>query len=444
MTGPPTPRPISTKQARIATLARQMDGTPLRTVAHHMDVEWLREAFRRTRKVGAVGIDGVTAEDYATNLEGNLESLLNRAKSWMYQAPPVRRVHIPKGGRGDKTRPIGIPTLEDKVLQRGMKMLLEPICEQLFYDFSYGFRPRRSAHDALEAIHDGLWKLGGGWVLDADIRGFFDAIDHGHLREMLRHRVVDGVVTRLIGKWLRAGVMEEGVVTHPESGSPQGGVISLLLANLYLHEVLDSWWAETVLPRMRGRAFMVRYADDFVMVFELQADAERVHAVLPQRLERFGLTLHPDKPRLIPFRHPDDRRSPAPGTFDFVGFTLLWRRSRKGTWTLGRKTSSARFSRALRALNEWMSRARHVPLRKQATPLAAKLNGHFNYYGTQRNSKSISRFHYEARRLWRRWLCRRSQRATLNWTRHAKILERYPPPKPHIRARPQQLRLANL
>jgi group II intron reverse transcriptase/maturase len=280
--------------------------------------------------------------------------------------------------------------------------------------------------------------------LDADIQGFFDAIDHGHLRELLRQRVVDGVVTRLIGKWLRAGVMEEGVVLHPESGSPQGGVISPLLANIYLHGVLDTWWATDVLPRLRGRAFMVRYADDFVMVFGDRRDAERVHAVLPKRLARFGLALHPEKTRLIPFGHPADRRNPEPGTFDFVGFTLLWGRSRQGRWTLRRKTAKGRFSRALRALNEWMSRARHVPLREQAATLAAKLRGHFNYYGTKRNSASISRFYYEARRLWKKWLSRRSQRARLTWDKYARILQRYPLPRPRVRARPQQLRLANL
>jgi len=443
MAGPPTPGTISTKQARIATLAKQMRGTLLRALSHHMDHEWLSEAFRRTRRDGARGVDGVSSADYAADLESNLQSLLNRAKSGLYRAPPVRRVHIPKGD-GHKTRPIGIPTLEDKVLQRGVKMLLEPVYEQDFYDFSYGFRPRRSAHDALEAVHDGLWDMGGGWVLDADIQGFFDALDHGHLRELLRRRVVDGVVTRLIGKWLRAGVMEEGVVLHPESGSPQGGVISPLLANIYLHEVLDTWWVEEVLPRLRGRAFVVRYADDFVMVFSENQDAQRVLDVLSKRLGRFGLTLHPEKTRLIPFRRPSSASQEKRETFDFVGFTLFWGRSRNGRWTLKRKTARGRFSRALHALNEWMSRVRHVPIARQAALLAAKLRGHFNYYGTARNSGSIALFHHEVRRLWMRWLSRRSQRAVLNWERYAKILRKYPLPKPTIRSRPTQLRLANL
>jgi len=443
MAGPPTPGTISTKQARIATLARQMKGTALRSLTHYMDHEWLREAFKRTRKDGARGVDDQSAADFAADLEGNLQSLLDRAKSGTYRAPPVKRAHIPKGD-GKKTRPIGIPTLEDKILQRGVKMLLEPVYEQDFYDFSYGFRPRRSAHDALEALNQGLWDMQGGWVLDADIQGFFDAIDHGHMRELLRQRVVDGVVTRLVGKWLRAGVLEEGVVIHPESGSPQGGVISPLLANIYLHEVLDAWWVRDVLPRLRGKAFMVRYADDFVMVFEDRSDAERVHGVLPKRLGRFGLTLHPDKTRLIPFHRPRHDDPKGPGSFDFVGFTLYWGRSRKGKWVQKRKTAKDRFSRALRALNQWMSRARHLPLWKQAATLVAKLRGHFNYYGTRWNSRSITRFHYEARRLWKRWLSRRSQRATLNWKRYARLLTKYPLPAPRVQARPRQLRLANL
>jgi len=229
MAGTSRPGTVFTKRARIAALAKQMPGAAMTSLSYHMDLEWLREAYRRTRKDGAVGIDGQTAGEYAENLEENLQSLLDRAKSGTYRAPPVRRVHIPKGD-GSETRPIGIPTFEDKILQRAVAMLLEPVYEQDFYDFSYGFRPRRSAHDALEALNEGLWKMGGGWVLDVDIRSFFDTLDHEKLRDLLRLRVVDGVVVRLVGKWLRAGVLEDGVVYHPETGSPQGGVISPILS----------------------------------------------------------------------------------------------------------------------------------------------------------------------------------------------------------------------
>ena len=242
MAGLPTPENISTKLDRIAKLAKQMPGTALRSLSHHIDLDWLREAHRRVRKDGAVGVDGQTAEEYAKNLESNLQSLLDRAKSGdHYRAPPVRRVHIPKAD-GSKTRPLGIPTFEDKILQKAVAMVLEAVYEQEFLPCSYGFRPRRSAHDALAAVWKQTMAVGGGWVLEADIEGFFDSVDHARLREVLSQRVSDGALTRLIGKWLKAGVMEDGVVRHLGTGTPQGGVISPLLANVYLHEVLDVWW----------------------------------------------------------------------------------------------------------------------------------------------------------------------------------------------------------
>jgi RNA-directed DNA polymerase len=252
---------ISTKLDRIATLAKQAPEMAFTTLAHHIDLDWLREAHRRTRKDGATGIDGQTATEYATNLEGNLRSLLERAKSGMYRAPPVRRIHIPKGD-GTQTRPIGVPTFEDKVLQRAVAMVLEAIYEQDFLDCSYGFRPRRSAHQALERIQNETVKMRGGWVLEVDIARFFDTLDHAHVREMLRRRVRDGVLLRLIGKWLNAGVMEAGQLSSSVAGTPQGGVISPLLANVYLHEVLDTWFERDVKPRLQGQGLLVRYADD--------------------------------------------------------------------------------------------------------------------------------------------------------------------------------------
>jgi RNA-directed DNA polymerase len=264
MSGTPSPGNVSTKLERIAKRAKEMRGEAFTTLAHHIDIEWLMEAYRRTRKDGAVGVDGQSAAEYAANLEGNLQSLLNRAKSGDdYRAPPVRRVHIPKGD-GSKTRPIGIPTFEDKVLQRSVAMVLEAVYEQDFHDCSYGFRPGRSAHHALRALREATMEMEGGWVLEADIEKFFDSVDRAQLQEILQRRVRDGVLLRLIGKWLNAGVMEEGRLYRPEAGTPQGGVISPLLANIYLHEVLDEWFAHQVQPRLRGRAHLVRYADDCV------------------------------------------------------------------------------------------------------------------------------------------------------------------------------------
>lgn len=261
MNGTPMPVSISTKLQRIAQLAREDPARALLSLSHHIDVEWLREAYRLTRKDGATGIDGQTAGAYAENLEANLQDLLDRAKSGRYIAPPVRRVHIPKGD-GSKTRPIGIPTFEDKVLQRAVAMVLEAVYEQDFLPWSYGFRPGRSAHQALTATQRHLTEMRGGWVLEVDIQDFFGTLDHSHLRGFVKQRVLDGVLNRLIGKWMNAGVLDKGTLTYPDAGSPQGGVISPLLSNVYLHEVFDKWFERDVRTRLKGRAEAIRYADD--------------------------------------------------------------------------------------------------------------------------------------------------------------------------------------
>ena len=300
---------VSTRQQRIAALAKQSPEMAFTSLAYQMDIDWLKEAYRRTRKDGAAGVDGVTAEEYEQALEGNLQSLLDRAKSGAYKAPPVRRVHIPKGGSSTETRPLGIPTLEDKVLQRAVVMLLEPIYEQDFLDCSYGFRPGRSAHDALGSFRDQAmrhWRSGV-TVLEVDIRKFFDNLDHSHLRLFLRQRVRDGVLLRLIDKWLKAGVMEDGNVSYPDSGSPQGGVISPLISNVFLHYVLDLWFERDVRPRLEGDAFLIRYADDFVIGFRDHRDAQRVMEVVPKRFGKYGLTVHPTKTKLVSFRPPSSR-----------------------------------------------------------------------------------------------------------------------------------------
>jgi len=410
-----------------------MPGKALTTLAHHIDLDWLREAYGRTRKDGAPGIDAQTAEAYAANLEENLRSLLERVKSGRYHAPPVRRAYIPKGD-GAQQRPIGIPTFEDKVLQRAVQMVLEPVYEQDFQDSSYGFRPGRSAHQALETLWQGLMRMGGGWVVDVDIRKFFDTLDHGHLRRFLDRRVRDGVVRRLIGKWLKAGVLEDGRLHHPEMGSPQGGVISPLLANVYLHYVLDEWFVRDVQPRLRGRAFLIRYADDMVMVFSDETDARRVLAVLPKRLERFGLAMHPEKTRRVDFRRPreDDRRGPPGGSFDLLGFRHYWGRSRRGRWVVQRKTCRDRLGRALRAVGQWCRRWRHQPVGEQHAGLCRKLRGHYAYYGITGNGRSLMSFWHGVRRCWRKWLHRRSQRGRVPWDRFVALEGRYPLPRPVV------------
>ena len=435
MAGTLTPETVSTKLERIAKLAKQMPGVSLRTLAHHIDIEWLNEAHRRVRKDGALGVDGQGAKEYAKNLENNLQSLLDRTKSGdHYRAPPVRRVHIPKGD-GQKTRPIGIPTFEDKVLQKAVAMVLEAVYEQDFSPCSYGFRPGRSAHDALETLRKQTMAMGGGWVLEADIEKFFDSVDHAKLRAVLSQRVRDGVLSRLIGKWLNAGVMEDGMVRHPETGTPQGGVISPMLANIYLHEVLDAWWERDVRPRLRGRAALVRYADDFVMVFETEEDARRVADVLPKRFEKYGLRLHPEKTRLVCFRKPDGRNTLKDGSgatsFDLLGFTHFWARSQKGNWVVKKKTAKDRFSRTLKRISEWCRVNRHLPIREQHAALSRKLRGHDAYFGVTGNSPALSVLRHCVQRIWFRWLRQRSWRSAWTWVRMNTLLTRFPLPVAH-------------
>ncbi len=439
MAGASKPTTVPTKQQRIAELARQSPEMGFTSLAYFIDINWLSQAYHRTRKDGAVGVDGQTAEDYAVDLEGNLQSLLDRAKSGTYRTPPVLRAHIPKAGSPGETRPLGIPTFEDKVLQRAVVMVLEPLYEQDFLDCSYGFRPGRSAHQALQSLWNKTMAMGGGWILDVDVRKFFDTIDHRHLRAFLRRRVRDGVLLRLIDKWLRAGVLEDGCITHPETGSPQGGVISPLLSNLFLHYVLDQWFASEVQPRLKGQSFLIRYADDFVMGFSHEEDARRVMEVLPKRFAKYGLMIHPDKTRLVPFERPDrapkqsdaEQREP-PGTFDLLGFTHFWSRSLQGRPVVKRKTSPSRFNRGLKSIADWCRLNRHLPLATQHHTLCQKLTGHYAYYGITGNSIALCTFRWAVVGIWRKWLSRRRRRGTIAWDQFTRMLERFPLPPPRV------------
>ncbi len=435
MSGSPNLGSISTRLRRIAQLAREAPERSFLSLAHYIDEYWLQEAYSRTRKDGAAGVDGTTAKQYAEQLGANLGSLLDRFKSGQYQAPPVKRVHIPKG-TGDQTRPIGIPTFEDKVLQRAVAMVLEAIYEEDFLACSYGFRPGRSAHEALRDFWRELMRMGGGWVLEVDIRSFFDELDHGHLRTFLDRRVRDGVIRRAIGKWLQAGVLEEGHLRHPVTGTPQGGVISPLLANIYLHEVVDRWFEEEVKPRLGGRAVLIRYADDLVIAFAGEKDARRVEEVLPKRLARFGLQLHPDKTRLVRFQAPRAEEKPprpeGPGAFTFLGFTHYWGKSRKGNWVVKRKTAASRLTRSLSRVRQWCRRCRHEPVAWQQRQLSRSLRGHYAYYGITGNFRSLTNFHRQVTREWRKWLNRRSQKARMIWERFNRLLVEYPLERPRI------------
>ena len=364
---------VLTVQQRIAEMTQRSPDFSFFSLAHHLDLNWLEVAYDRTRKDGSAGIDDVTGRQYSENLHENLQDLLNRLKSGTYKAPPVKRKHIPKGTSGE-TRPIGIPTFEDKILQRAVVMLMEPIYEHDFYDGSYGFRPGRSAHEALGEVWKTTMELTGGWVLEVDIRKFFDTLDHNHLQEFVLYRVRDGVLRRLIGKWLNAGVMEDGELWFSKSGSPQGGVISPLLANIYLHYVLDEWFEKQVKPAIRGKSRLIRYADDFVIVFELRHDAERVMSVIPKRFEKYGLSSHPEKTKLIDFRAPyhyerrraerstGDGNGGTPETFDLLGFTHYWGKTRKGGLSVKRKTMRSRIVRSAQKVDQWCRKNRHKPV----------------------------------------------------------------------------------
>jgi group II intron reverse transcriptase/maturase len=316
-------------------------------------------------------------------------------------------------------------------------MALEPVYEQDFLPCSYGFRPGRSAHQAIEHLWKVLMDVNGGWVLEADIESFFDSVDHGELREILRQRVRDGVLIRLIGKWLKAGVMEEGSVYRPKAGTPQGGVISPLLANIYLHEVLDVWFEQVVKPRLRGGAHLIRYADDFVIVFGREDDARKVLDVLPKRFGKYGLRLHPEKTRLVPFRRPPKGDHPTgdfqrPETFELLGFTHHWGRSQRGTWVVQRKTASSRFSRAMRQIARWCRAHRHDPIHEQHRALSLKLRGHDAYYGITGNISALQRLRYCVGRVWYKWLSRRSYKARRSWEWMLQLLQRFPLPPPRV------------
>jgi group II intron reverse transcriptase/maturase len=369
------------------------------------------------------------------NLEANLLDLLERFKSGCYKAPPVRRVYIDKADGSQ--RPLGIPTFEDKVAQRAVKMLLEPIYEQDFLDCSYGFRPQRSAHQALHELRNALMKPQGlRWVIDVDIRKYYDTIDHGHLRSFLDSRVTDGVIRRMIDKWLSAGVLEAGQLQRSTVGTPQGGVVSPVLSNVYLHHVLDEWFETQVRPRLKGKAILVRYADDAILAFEDFLDAKRVLAVLGKRLERFGLSLHPDKTRLVDFRFNRPEGEPHPATdgttFNFLGFTHVWGKSRNGTNVVRQVTAKDRYARALKAVTDYCRQNRHRSVVEQHARLSAMMRGHYAYYGISGNSRRLRWFAHQVVRIWKKWLSRRGRHGRFLWTRLTAILKRHPLPAAQI------------
>ena len=402
-------------------------------LAYLIDVEALRRSYHRLRNKAAAGVDGVTKAEYGRDLEANLQDLHSRLKAMKYRHQPIRRVHIFKDK--SRTRPIGIPATEDKIVQDALRDILEAIYEQDFLDCSHGFRPGRKPHDALKVLNRAGRKGEANVILEADIVSYFDSIDRQMLSEMLQERIADKSFMRLVGKCLRVGVLDGEEFSRPDEGTVQGSVLSPILGNIYLHNALDKWFEEKIKPRLKGKATLIRYADDLLVAFELREDAERVMAVLGKRLGRFKLSLHPDKTRLIDFRRPpwSQTGGKGPDTFDFLGFTVYWRRNRQGRgWHVSWRTRKARLRRAINTAHELCRRQRHMPVPVQHQALRRRIQGHFNYFGVNDNQRSLATLSYHVRRSWHKWLNRRSQRSRLNWKRFEDLMRDFPFPSPKV------------
>ena len=419
---------------RVGQRAKQRTGEQFENLLSHIKVPLLEEAYNRLKKDAAPGVDGVTWRKYGENLDARLRDLQDRVQRGSYHPQPVRRVHIPKGD--GSTRPLGITALEDKIVQQAARMLLEPIYEQEFLGFSYGFRPGRSQHKALDALAVAIMRTVS-WVLDADIRSFYDTIDHGWMQKFVEHKIADRRMVRLLMKWLHAGVMEDGALREVEEGTPQGAGISPLLSNIYLHYALDLWVQQWRKQHARGDVYIVRYADDIVVGFQYEQDARAMRSAMAERLAKFGLELHPDKTRVIRFGRyarkdsvRDGRKRPE--TFDFLGFTHIAGEARQGGFQLQRRTSRKKRAAKMSMLRAEMRLRMHDPPRAQHRWLCAVIRGHCNYYGVPTNARALVTFRRHVEQAWHRQLQRRSQRARWDVEKIKRFEARYPLPVPHV------------
>ena len=413
---------MSTSELQIAKRARNHKGEALHSLHHFIDYKLLEGSYRELNKNSAKGVDGENWYEFGIEAKDRIPKLLAGFKAGEYRAPKIRRVYIPKGDGG--RRPLGINTIEDKVLQGGVRKVLEPIYEGDFKDFSYGFRPGRSTHQAIGYIFKEVGSKGIRYIIDADLKNYFGSIPHGLLREFVARRVKDGVIRKMIDKWLKAGILEDGQVIYPREGTPQGGIISPLLSNIYLHYVLDEWFSEQIQPMLKGKSFIARYADDFILGFASKEDAMRVMNVLPKRFEKYQLTLHPDKTKLIDL---ECRRGEGERSFDFLGFTHYKGLSRKGKPVLKRKTSKKKLTKAIIQTEEWIKQNLHIRLKDLITGLNAKLRGHYAYYGITFNFKSINRYYEQVKRRLHKWLNRRGGRRKWNWERFNTLINEWIP-----------------
>lgn len=429
--------PVETKLRRIAEKARKEPGFKFTSLYHLMNEDLLRECFKRLRKDAAAGIDNVTKEMYAENLEANLSNLTDRLHRMAYIPQPVRRKYIPKPG-STKQRPLGIPCFEDKLVQAGLVRILEAVYEQDFIGDSYGFRPVRNCHKALRALSDTVENKPVNHIVEADIKGFFDHVNQEWLMKFLVHRIEDKRIQRMVKRFLKAGVAEDGNVTVSDEGTPQGGVISPLLANIYLHYALDLWFERVCRKRCAGLARLVRYADDFVVCFQYKTDAEKFRRELGERLGRFGLALEPTKTRVVEFGRFAVQNAKGRGeraeTFDFLGLTHYCGTKRDGKgFRMKRVTARKKFTAKLRVFKEWLKRARTMKTKELWEIAKAKLRGHYAYYGVTDNLSGIKRFGEGVKKLLFKWLNRRGKRGCLNWQEFHLMLKRFPLPEPRIK-----------
>ncbi|MCQ2011664.1 group II intron reverse transcriptase/maturase [Sporolactobacillus sp. STSJ-5] len=435
---------MNTKQVRIAELAKANPGMAFTSLAHLMDEEELRQCHRELQGNKATGIDQVTKVAYQENVADNLSHLVMRLKQKSYRPLPVRRVYIDKPG-STKKRPLGIPAYEDKIVQRGLAKILNAIYEQDFLDCSFGFRPNRSCHDALKVLNVSIEKRYTNYIVDVDIKGFFDHVDHQWMMRFLNHRINDPSLLRLIARFLKAGYMEKGTWYASEQGTPQGGLISPILANIYLHYVIDLWFMKVVKKQCQGQAYLVRYADDFVCCFQYKQEAEQFYSELKQRIGKFNLTLAEEKARIIPFgrfawenaRRIENRK---PKTFDFLGFTHYCGWSKSGHFRVKRKSSRKKVCAKLKAHGQWLKAHRTKEIDSIMDRIKRSLIGYYNYYCVTDNIPSVNAFRLQVIRLLYKWLNRRSQKRSYTWEKFNQFLKRCPLPQPRIKVNIYQLR----
>ena len=413
---------MSTVKLQIAERARKFKGEALYNLHHFIDAPLLQESYEQLNKKSAEGIDGKSWLQYGLEFTERRTSLLAEFKSGRYRAPALRRVYIPKDKHSQ--RPIDIATTEDKVLQKGVLSAIEPIFEEDFKPFSYGFRPGRSQHQAIDYMFKKVSFEKMHYIIDADIQNYFGSINHGNLRDFLDKRVKDGVIRRMIDKWLKAGIMKSGNIEYPEHGTQQGSVISLILSNIYLHYVLDEWFSEQIQPLLKGKSFIVRYADDFILGFTDKTDADRVMEVLPKRFAKYELTLHPEKTKLIDL---NSKRGRTGRSFDFLGFTHFLSESRKGNKVLKRKTSSKRLTKAIVNISNFIRLNRHTKLKELLARINVKMRGHYLYYGITFNSKGICCYYVQVRRTLYKWLNRRGGKRKWNWESFSLLVDKWIP-----------------